>query len=177
MGKKRTPKPVPEYYEKLPEVKKEGDAKAQLRSFVAREKDRLAKRKLLLGVFHDDFTETGNPLSAWDAFMEARYLKGPIPEWVLEYFDNVGKRLLKAKNTTDDLARCLGFQRGPGPGEWKQYRTLQMKRIACAHILTRTKEDPKVPIEDLCVEAVEKVWERWGVDVEWPTIKRWYYEQ
>jgi len=179
MPKQRTPKNLPESMEMVPawiddKTKDVGD---RLKDFFTRHNNIRRKKKLWLDeVFQRDFAETGNPLAAWDAFLLARKMKEPIPGWVLEYLEMVADRLLRPNNTASRTAWCLGFQGGAGPGPWKQYLSYQVRRTAIAHMRRKAKTQPEKAIDDLCVEVVGEVKKRWGVTVEWDTIKRWYYE-
>jgi hypothetical protein len=38
------------------------------------------------------YSETNNPLFAWEAFLDARSSGLPVPEWALEYLDRVARR-------------------------------------------------------------------------------------
>lgn len=79
---------------------------------------------------HRKFVETGNPIHAWCAYVQARRLKG-IPGWILEYFDNVAARLIAPEGTKDPkaIAASLGLRtRGGGPSA--RERALTAKRNA-----------------------------------------------
>jgi hypothetical protein len=39
------------------------------------------------------FTETGHPFYAWRAYRDSRFGQLPIPEWVLQYFDDSANKL------------------------------------------------------------------------------------
>lgn len=190
MAKKRATKPLPERYGKA--VPKNTPKSLQLKAWMETEDARFFGAKKWIELFHDDFENIGNPLAAWDAFMVAREYNEPIPDWVLEYLEMVGKRLLKAENTSSALPHCLGFLKDSGPGPWKEYHLLQIRRTALSYVYRTAIEEPEKPIDDICVDAVEIVRKRWGTvgkakrgermerdgleDLSWGTIKRWYHE-
>ena len=174
MAIKRVNKKLLKHFQKI-KVKASADPGGGLLSYLQALNK---KRESFLEVFREDFEKTGNPLAAWDAYLLAREDGKPVPEWVLEYFDMVGKRLLKtSKHKATDLPHCLGFQRGAGPGPWKQYRDYRIKQTAMAFVMRRAVESPDVSIDDICTAAVEVIADKWGVKIEWDTIKRWYYER
>ncbi|MEQ8813553.1 MAG: hypothetical protein RLO51_16780 [Thalassobaculum sp.] len=65
------------------------------------------------------YQETGNPLHVWAAYGLARVVKTPPPEWVLAYFDGVGRNLFtvaavhlngKAANVPAEIMVALGMK-------------------------------------------------------------------
>ena len=175
MPKARTPKKLPEHMKPLPDVCKEGDLEMRMKSLFLNHNARLKKKRAVLNSFEDIFNQAGNPLSAWDAFILARKWELPIPEWVYNYLEKSADRLLRTKNTPADVLWALGFEQGDGPSAWRQYHRFQIRETALAHVLQRAIEEPKYSIDDLCFEAVEVVKKKWGQEVEWDSIKKWYY--
>ncbi len=81
--------------------------------------------------FHERmFLKTRNPFFAWGAFMNLRGARRPLPEWLLAYFDDVAKAMLKlrAAPPTSDITRQLGValcgeaRRGRGAALLKNHR-------------------------------------------------------
>ncbi|MBW2631262.1 MAG: hypothetical protein JRC90_05790 [Deltaproteobacteria bacterium] len=189
MAKKRATKPLPERYGKA--VPKDTPKSLQLKAWMETEDARLFGSQKWIELFHDDFKNTENPLAAWDAFMVARKYNEPVPTWVLEYLEKVGKQLLKAENTSSDLPHCLGFMKDSGPGPWKEYHLLQIRRTALSYVYKAAIEEPEKSLFDICYDAAEAVKMRWGAvgrakrgtrtdyedaDLSGDTILRWYHE-
>jgi len=179
MSRKRKSKPVPDHLKPIEGVswkKGEPEPFEKLKDYFQRVSNAsIAERRLKwLSVFREDFEAEGNPLCAWDAYLLSRKDGVPVPEWVLQYFDMVGKRLLDAKRKAKDLPLCLGFETGPGPGPWKGYLVYQIRRTAMTHILNLLEKHPETSIDDACAQAVDIVKSRWGKELESETIKGWY---
>lgn len=60
------------------------------------------------------FDTSGNPVHAVAAFRLARRGGVPIPEWVLEHYDQKSKKLLSAASVKD-VASAVGWHSGGGP--------------------------------------------------------------
>ena len=90
------------------------------------------------------FKKTGNPLEAWDSHLLARQSGVTVPNWVLDYFEDVARELfelqtysqgepldeskLKALNAA--LPAALGFTttgRGASPWQWLEKRERDRK--------------------------------------------------
>ena len=85
----------------------------------------------------DLFKKTGNPIYAWRAYRNARRLRTPIPDEVLQYLDGaadgiiyIADKEVPAKNRPSHLAQALGLAKvGAGRGSaFEKYngRSLQI---------------------------------------------------
>lgn len=148
-----------------------------MKALFANHNERIRKKALWVEVFEHDYKGTGNPLSAWDAYLTARELGQPIPEWILAYFDGVAAGLLDARNTTTDAALHLGFElKDGGPGPFKRYRNHHARRYAVAWVLNELATNNHMIVDDAAAAAVDAVHERFGVTFDQDTIKKWYYK-
>jgi hypothetical protein len=74
-----------------------------------------------LECLRDDWTQTSNPLCAWEAIKICATNKLPIPEWVTDYLAGAADRMLSAETAESKDARAvlpkiLGFPSKRGPG-------------------------------------------------------------
>ena len=182
-NRKRKEKKLPSHLEYIPLApdKQTVGVEASLKAALSR-KGTVNTRPILIEQHHEEYKKLGNPLSVWDAYSRVRNGRGTIPEWVLEYFDDVAKRMLKAENTTIDLPEIMGFHwktstRDGGPQAWEQYHSHVIRQEAVGHVLNRLKQKPHLTIPDACKYAYEKINKKWGIKLEdGPnTIKKWYY--
>ena len=83
------------------------------------------------------FRETGNPIYAFRAFQNARRLRLPIPEEILQFLDGVTDRVIKIANNPPapkdrplSLQKALGMgKEGAGQGSvFSDYATLRFNR-------------------------------------------------
>lgn len=142
---------------------------------------RREQHKSLLDARRAGFKENSNPLYAWDVYSICRKEKRHVPPWVLAYFDEVARRMLRAENEPADLPEIMGFRwssrtRNGGRQAWEQYHSLVIKEEAVGHVLNRLREHPEESIPDACDYAAEKIKKKWGVTREWDTIEQWYKE-
>jgi hypothetical protein len=119
-----------------------------------------------LPLFHEDVKKIGNTLSVWDAYIIARKAQVSIPDWILEYFDRVARKMLIEENRTEDLAQILGFKwkpelRGGGAGPWKQYRSFHVRNNAIATVKDLLRRFPNLSIDETCKKAARITEERW----------------
>jgi len=70
--------------------------------------------ELLFAQQHAEYKRTGNPHYIWRAFQIARSKNkrgtrfAPVPEWVLDYFDQCATGLSRA-DSSDEIAKALGL--------------------------------------------------------------------
>ena len=179
MPKKRTNKTIPEHLKAIERTNLPENASNQKKAkayndWAGRYYERMQLQ--LDEVLENEFYEIGNPLFAWDAYALARRLEEDIPEWVLKYLDMVAKRLANPKNEVNDLGKCMGFQKGSGPGQFKEYYKFLQKRTALFHLLNELEKNPKSSVDDACKLAAKQVKRQWGVGIKQDTIKKWYYQ-
>jgi len=162
------PLPLPDFIEK-------GDIEERLKSYFKRIEVSQKQRKRALEGFRVDYEKTLNPLAAWDAFLFSQEQNLPVPAWVLEYLRSTAKLLMRADNTTRDLGWCFGLDSDGGPGPWKTYRSHRLRLEALAHVITRINQGATQSIDDICEEAAQLVAEKWGTEINFETVKQWFY--
>lgn len=106
---------------------------------------------------HGKFREHNNPLFAWDAYILCRRKKLPIPEWVLEYFDNTASNLIMLDSETrpNDLLRALGLVKpGAGTAVSKRQRVLKNWMIA-THVANELNKG--MPLDSAYISVTEEL--------------------
>lgn len=180
---KRTKKEIPahlKYLTPLPDEK--ADPEEYFDSWFPGGKADLEREKALHESRQILFKETKNPLFAWDIYSRSRRKETPVPEWVMEYLDGVARRMLKSENKTADLPEIFGFHqdkktRNGGRQAWGQYRQRCIREEAVGHALNYLSVNPNKTIDDACLEAAKRTFEKWGETRECETIKKWYHDR
>jgi hypothetical protein len=54
-----------------------------------------------------EYRSSRNPVYAWEAYLSARCVRLPPPEWALDYFDRVSRRLFELSRTKVPTARRI----------------------------------------------------------------------
>ena len=157
-GSRRGGKFLPEYLRPIKEDGPDGKLKALFQ--------RRHRASLIINQCHKDFEGIKNPLAVWDAYLTVRQFKMEIPGWILQYFDDVAKRMMFDDKVPDDLSELLGFKwkkqlRDGGPNPWLQYRSLQVRRTAVAYATNLLNESPHLTIDEACKKTSEWIEERW----------------
>lgn len=175
MAKKRRRALPVNYPLSLSEIVKDGSVEEKIKShFEQIEVIRRQQKRVLEGL-RIDYEKTLNPLAAWDAFLFAQELNVPIPEWVLKYLRSTAKLLMRVDNTTRDLAWCFGLDSEGGPGPWKTYRSYRIRLEALSHVVTQINQGTDRSVDDICSEAACIVESKWGVEVNFETVRQWFY--
>src|SRR4051794_8803180 len=60
------------------------------------EEQRAANARLLIEQRQKEFFATGNPMCIFSAYLEARSISDPLPEWILDYFDKAISRFWRS---------------------------------------------------------------------------------
>jgi hypothetical protein len=175
MAKKRRRILPLNYPLQVPDVPESGPFEDRLKAFFHKVFMIQEQGKRTLEGLRLDYEETGNPLSAWDAYQFARSGNVPLPTWVLKHLDGTAKRLLDVKNSKDDLSWCFGFDTTGGPGPWKQYWWGKIRRAAIAFVIERINARDPRPIADIFDDASEELKMSWGENIDWETISQWFY--
>ena len=172
-------KSIPAHLEQLPPVpdKKDGMEKS-LFAKIKREGAANERRMELMNHLETEFSKKGNPLFAWDAYIFARRKRELIPEFVLEYFDKVAQRMMKAENKPAmNLRKIMGFRDlGGGPQEWEQYHSHVMREETICQVLNYLQQQPNASISKACEHAAEWLLKKCGIKRKTGTIEGWYKE-
>ena len=145
--------------------------------------------RLALGNFNEQilmlqekYNEKGNPMLVCQAYLAARFMRQPLPEWILEYFDNSIKYFWNSfwmktiEHATDDnpqeaMATAFGLNVGRGESSVWSSAVDQNAYLGAqvALFLLRSKkpsvEDAVAKIADRYCKAVPKVkraWQTWA---------------
>ena len=112
---------------------KKGEPIEKLKEALRGISDLVNRRKAWLQYLGSEYAKTKNPLYPWDARSLAREWRLPIPEWVEEYLDRVGKKLLHAENKVTVITWALGFKGDIGrTSQFRQYELRHAKEYAVA---------------------------------------------
>lgn len=136
-----------------------------------------AWRWRILEAHRKRFEHGGNPLSAWDAFLLARRMKEPIPEWVLAYFEKAGEALCKLPKgkTSSHVMTALGIQtRGKGNAFSRYLDEITRWRVVrrCVQL---HEEKPGWAYEQIYMDVANEFYDK-GVDLQIRTIEEWFRE-
>jgi hypothetical protein len=121
------------------------------------------------------FEHGGNPLAAWDAFLRARWMKEPIPEWVLAYFEKTAEALCKIPKgkPPEHVMRSLGLQtRGKGNAFSRYLDEITRWRVV-RRCIQLHEEVPNCPYEKIFMDVVEEFYDK-GIDLQIRTVEEWF---
>lgn len=130
----------------------------------------------ILDVHRKRFEHSGNPLSAWDAFLLARWWKEPIPEWVLAYFEEAAEKLCKIPQgkIPGHVMAALGIN-SKGRSSFARYtheltRWRVVRRAAQLH-----EAKPSRALEQIYMTVAEEFHDK-GIILNIRTIEEWFRE-
>ncbi len=175
MAKKRRRTLPLNYYLLPPEVPESGPVEVRLKAYFRGLDIIQQQKKRSLDGFKLDYEETGNPLAVWDAYQFVRENSLPLPEWILKYLDGTAKRLMRTDNKANKLDWCFGFDSSGGSGPWKQYKSYRERIIAISYVIDQINKNDGKPMDDIFRGAAQCVKEEWGTDINFETVKQWFY--
>ena len=179
-NRKRKEKPIPAHLEHLPPAPDKNDGmEKSLFAKIKREGAANERRDDLMKHHQTEFSKTKNPLVVWDAYILARMRRKLIPDFVLEYFDEVANKMMKPGNLPEDLPEIMGFRLNTttmngGSQAFQQYKDRVVRQDAVGQALNYLKQHPDASISKACEHAGKFIFKKWGVKMQSDTIKRWY---
>ncbi|MEW8440972.1 MAG: hypothetical protein AB2689_22730 [Candidatus Thiodiazotropha taylori] len=130
------------------------------------------------------YEKTNNPLYLWEKYTECRNVGAPIPEWILEYFDQCAKNLeilwqnaednISPKDPAKAIAKAFGMV-SHGRGSVFTETSRRRQEIA-VHMKLCLGDDPKLKPDQLYDDiakiygvhrsTVQRAWAEWGGEWE-----------
>ena len=146
-----------------------------------KEEDRLHKKIIFLAYikptlrwYHALFKDEENPLFAWRAYQFSRQNDVPLPEWVLDYFDEVVKNLLNPQRpklpnerTGVLIQKALQMNKKGRGNIFKRFFDIDKRVDAVGRILELLEENKT--LDDAKIQISEET----GISGE--TLNKWYY--
>ena len=136
-----------------------------------------AIRNRILCSIQARFEHSGNPLAVWDAFLHARWLKEPVPEWVLAHFEKTAEKLLKVPKGKPPahVMTALGLQTHGKGNAFTRYLDEITRWKVVRRCIQLHEDDPKRNYEQIYMDVVEEFFDK-GIDLQIRTVEEWFGE-
>ncbi|MHB1400670.1 MAG: hypothetical protein ACYDAI_11045 [Trichloromonadaceae bacterium] len=130
------------------------------------------------------YNRTKNPLFVWAAFDLCRKIEAPAPEWVMQYFAESARKLLRRANSADppgndastDIAWCLNMSTQGQGTVFSRFKKDGL-RLYVAEMFWRLRyEQPLISNAIIAGQVSLNIDAERDIELDTATIEKWAYE-